>query len=218
MGLDESIASIVTRLDDWARFPKYQLERRLDIFLTPFLAEFVCAKLGGTSARLVAPEFPILAALDPDRRQRRTKGAEPAALTVNVDYLLHVEHPEGDRWIFLELKTDGGSFDLDQLRLYRIARDRGLAKLADDLDRVQGRSKQGDKYGHLKGKLGKGKILEEPIQIAYLSPEPKKGFPSERTSPETLPTVFWRLRDFRSSWKPTAHGELWDKLQLLLDR
>lgn len=70
------MASIIARLVDWSRFPKYQLERRIDIFLTPFLDSFISGELR-SPAVLVAPEFPLLSDL-------RDRGAAAANVKIDV--------------------------------------------------------------------------------------------------------------------------------------
>ncbi len=222
MSLEQSITEIVDRLVDWSHFPKYALERRLDIFLTPFLEEFVMGafkKAGSTrvNAKLVAPEFPLLARIDLARRKPKRESKEPSALTVNVDYLLYVIVDGEPRWLFLELKTDRSSFKKEQLRLYGVARERTMPRLLTDLDAVKGRTAQADKYLHLQATLAAGFNLSARIQLAYLSPEPREGFPTERTSKDALPTIFWSFDDFRA-YQPAQHAELWKALQPLLKR
>jgi hypothetical protein len=167
MSLDDSISSIMSRLAQWSRFPKYQLERRIDIFLTPFLESFVSAQLT-RPARLVAPEFPILSELA--KHGAKADRATLSCSTVNVDYLLHVPGPEAE-WLFLELKTDCSSFRQDQADRYAIARDRGMGQLLGDLRRVLEKTEATEKYQALHDALPAIASEGEPIHIAYLAPE-----------------------------------------------
>lgn len=230
MAIDAVFAELVTRLTEWADFPKYQLERRVDIFLTLFIEEFVGKELGG-SAEFVAPEFPLLSRIDPKRPVRYRTSGEPAADTVNVDYLLYLRKPGGDRWVLFELKTDAGSFDHDQLRLYRLARDLPMEAHLGNLDGVETQSEQDAKYRFLKAQIpaheNRGpRDMKAPMQIAYLSPKPRGGFPGEPPRPEPqdgaprltrLETQFWTFDDFRRR-RPDTHGVVWDHLQPLLDK
>jgi hypothetical protein len=168
MSLDYSIASIMTRLTDWSGFPKYQLERRVDIFLTPFLERFVSDQLK-RPAVLVAPEFPLLSDL-------REKGAragrqELSGRTVNADYLFHLPG-DAPRWLFLELKTDAGSFEPEQADLYAIAKQRGMRELIEDLalvlERTEKRHKR--KYEKLRSAVPSLGGADEPVLVAYLAP------------------------------------------------
>lgn len=43
MPLDASVTESLSRIEEWRGFPKYALERRLDIFLTPYLTSYVGA-------------------------------------------------------------------------------------------------------------------------------------------------------------------------------
>jgi hypothetical protein len=227
MSMDTTVDEILQRLTDWACFPKYQLERRLDIFLTPFIEQFVGQHLEPGvefQAELVAPEFPLLARLDPKRKQPNRRSRKPSALTVNADYLLYARPKSGGpaRWVFLELKTDPRSFKTSQLRLYEIARDRKMVQLVKDLEEVGSASDQEDKYHHLRKKLakddaGRARSFSAPIQIAYLAPPPARGFPGGPTPPGALPTCFWDFRAFETL-QPTSHERLWRRLRPLLAR
>jgi hypothetical protein len=210
MSLDYSIATIMGRLANWSGFPKYQLERRIDIFITPFLERYFSRKLGG-DALLVAPEFPL-----PRRLAEEVPvGKEDAdALTVNVDYLLHVARAAGapSAWVFLELKTDAGSFKPRQDRAYRRARDEvGMVSLRAELTDVRDASKKHHaKYDRLIRHLERLGFDDDRIEVAYLAPEPSGGFP-DRESEENF-TRYFSLADFAA--QPTGrvvheHRELW---------
>ncbi len=176
MSLEHSISAIMNRLSDWSRFPKYQLERRIDIFLTPFLEAFVGAQLGG-KATILAPEFPLLASLRPAKKsdllgQPPPPEEKPKALTVNVDYLLRFERAaQQPAWVFLELKTDSRSFDPDQAALYLVARERGMSLLLEDIQFVRSRpSAPKAKYATLQASLPAPDQAAPPILVAYLGP------------------------------------------------
>ncbi len=102
MSQQSSLEVLFARLREWSRFPKYSLERRIDIFLTPFLAPFLSARMEAP-VTLVAPEFPIK--------------LESSNQSVNVDYLLRRDG-RAPAWIFLELKTDARSLRDEQLAHY----------------------------------------------------------------------------------------------------
>ena len=208
------MSMVVSKLIEWKQFPKYALERRLDILLTPFIGAFVVSKLGG-KAQIIAPEFPLLARLDPERRQRKSK--EPSRLTVNVDYLLYLDDGTTPSWMFLELKTEGSSFKPAQLRHYRRAQALGMAMLLDDLVEVGTHSKHTAKYERLNNTVRDSGALSAPIRLAFLSPPPRKGFPDGGDNPRYPKTEYWTFADFKRL-EPTEHRELWSELQPLLDR
>ena len=173
MSLDESIDSLLQRLHRWSAFPKYSLERRFDLFLTPFLEPFFSWKFG-KPARLVAPEFPLLNSLGTEGATV-DENAVPAR-TVNVDYLLRLGEglsTQEREWLFVELKTDSNSFDEDQARLYAAARRREMHRLIADLARIKSKAKPSyrPKYETLLAALPPSDDREPPIRVAYLAPE-----------------------------------------------
>lgn len=226
MSLEHSIASIMQRLADWSGFPKYQLERRVDIFLTPFLEAFVGAQLGGT-AKLVAPEFPLLASLRPPRQTALPvplpiTEEKRKALTVNVDYLLRLDRAaQGPAWVFLELKTDARSFDEDQAALYVVARERGMSLLLEDVQFVGSRpSAPKAKYATLKASLPTPDQAAAPILVAYLGPSSLAGRATAwRDEAGRSIDRFLNLSAFASmpeAHVDPAHRELWQFVAKLL--
>ena len=127
------------------------------------------------------PRVPILSRLDPARRQRQTR--EPSQLTVNVDYLLLLTKGSEHRWVFLELKTDPGSFDSAQLRLYRIAQRLGMKKLLADLAPLTKRSKSPHKYEHLLRKMDRVGHLEAPVPDCLPLPGAQGRLPGQGRQP-----------------------------------
>ncbi len=190
MPQQSSLEVLFARLRDWSRFPKYSLERRVDIFLTPFLAPFLSARMEAP-VTLVAPEFPIK--------------LESSNQSVNVDYLLRRDG-RSPAWLFLELKTDARSLRDEQLAHYLRAKGNRMTRVLADLDPIRKATLavHRPKYDELRKAVdASGPPLEE-IEIVYLSPET----PS--------PDVIWfSLQDF-ASWEPPEHRELWRELAGLL--
>lgn len=212
MTLDYSIASIMNRLAAWSGFPKYQLERRVDIFLTPFLESFVTAKLG-RPAVLVAPEFPILADLrdNPNRPRQQLSGR-----TVNVDYLFHLPG-EMPGWSFLELKTDARSFDAGQALLYAIAKNRGMRELLEDLKHVRELTERchRPKYEVLVSAMASlAGSLDGPIRVAYLAPSALSRAVQESGVDHFFSLESFTDRDFAGI--PSEHAALWPYVRDLL--
>lgn len=218
MSLDYSIAQLVNRLADWSKFPKYSLERRIDIFLTPFIEGFIGNRLNG-QARLIAPEFPLPADLRIAPLQ--LDETAPSARTVNVDYLLHIARGGlgVSAWVFLELKTDASSFDREQLALYECAARRTMPVLIRDIEQVQRATaeRHREKYAKLRAAVAAVDRIEDPIEIAYLSPEPRDGFP--RSNPGKPPINCFTLGEFaeqRVEEIPPEHRDLWPYVRDLL--
>jgi hypothetical protein len=136
--------------------PKYQFERRIDIFLNVFLAEIISTLLGG-EMEIVAPEFPLKRAGD--------------NLSRNADYLLFDDAPDAKRWILFELKTDSGSIGAEQLRRYRSAMERGMPALVGDLLVIRNASKGRNrkKYDELHERITQYEP-DYPLELVYLAP------------------------------------------------
>jgi len=101
-------------LDDFKLLPTYQLERRIDAFMFPYLTAAVASKLNITKEDLVFvyPEFPLRRSkeIEEDNNDRVDKLSEYA------DYLLW--HPK-DKIIYLvEFKTDINSIKPTQFQSY----------------------------------------------------------------------------------------------------
>lgn len=218
MSLEYSIASLMSRLADWSGFPKYQLERRVDIFLTPFLESFLSWALKG-HAQLVVPEFPIPSVL----RQRELRLGEepPNALTANADFLFHLTREGAPQsvWLFLELKTDPLSFKDDQLLLYRRACGRTMATLIADIERVEGATttRHEQKYAKVLGAVRSVARPGDPVELAYLTPTStgRAESPADSERPDHFLTLgqFATLPD---ALVPKEHRELWPHVRDLL--
>ncbi len=91
-------------LSDNKKFPAYQAERRIDIFINFFLVEILENYYQGSKVSYVAPEFPL----------KKDKGNQ----STNVDYLCVKEENEKKKILFVELKTDVDSFDAKQCGIY----------------------------------------------------------------------------------------------------
>jgi hypothetical protein len=142
------------------RLPKYQFERRVDIFVNVFLPDVLTALFGGTY-QLVVPEFP----LKKDDNHQCT----------NVDYLLfHTTRDGHERWVFLELKTAAGSIGEEQLAIYRRSVDRGMPALMRDLPLIRERTKARAEYDELALRLS-ALPHDRPIEIIYLAPVAMNG-------------------------------------------
>jgi hypothetical protein len=197
MSLADSLVDLVSRLDEWRQYPKYALERRLDIFLTPFLAPYLSQRMEAP-VELVAPEFPLKR---PDNAQ-----------STNVDYLLHRRGERDPRWVFLELKTDEHSLSPEQLAIYLEASRRRFSEVVDEVERgIAPRSKHRAKYERLLERVRAGGVerLGDGIEIAYLSPK-------RPTSDLAAPVRWFPFKDF-ATWKPTTHVELWEHLRPVIE-
>ncbi len=191
MPQQSSLEVLFARLREWSRFRKYSLERRIDIFLTPFLAPFLSARMEAP-VTLVAPEFPIK--------------LESSNQSVNVDDLLRREG-RSPAWLFLELKTDARSLRDEQLAHYLRARANGMARVLADLDPIRKATLpvHRPKYDELRKAVDESGPAMDQIEIVYLSPE----------SPAAEGVVWFSLKDF-ASWDAPDHRDLWSEVAGLL--
>jgi hypothetical protein len=225
MSLHDSMEVIRDNLKTWSAFPKYALERRLDIFLTPFLTSYVADRNSGR-VTMVTAEFPILASHGPKRRKSRAASDKPPPkwLTVNADYLFHVVTPGRTFWLLVELKTDASSFEVEQLALYQAARALGMPSLLADLRGVEGASTRKEKYTDLRKHIAKGRSEEADLEIAYLAPaaireEDESFYVAEAPREDGEGTRLLTLEDFRAwgdKWCPKPHQDLWHFVRSLL--
>jgi hypothetical protein len=233
--LQRSLDLLVDRLCEFSRFPKYSLERRVDLFLAPFLEPFIRTQLD-PDARLVAPEFPVLRDLAEKGPYADARGARLTRRTVNVDYLFHLPGTVWARpeWLFVELKTDARSFDDDQADLYAIARLRGMKQLRADLEFIHEKTGHRAKYDVLRDTMPPvGE--DERLRIAYLAPARLRDrawghhFPTTDAQEEVCRTGtpartldrFFALEDLRelpAERVDPRFAPLWPTVRTLLDR
>jgi hypothetical protein len=157
---------IFERLSDWKRLPNYQLERRLDIFISMYVKELLEEKLWPLS-EVIIPEFPI---------SRKTLG-ETIGInqTVKVDYVLFPKDFKNPI-IFLELKTDNGSVRDGQINYLVKSKAAGIETILNDWIEVYNKSASKRKYKYLFEKLdesGLTKTIWEEGKRANQNPKPK---------------------------------------------
>jgi len=117
----DHMAAVFDRMDAWRHLPKYQLERRSDIFFSLYLPEVLEAKLGFPIHPQVVPEFPVhKATIYSDHR-----GDD----CCNIDYL--ALSADGSQPLYVELKTDQASRRVQQDDYLLRAQQVGLPALLD---------------------------------------------------------------------------------------
>jgi hypothetical protein len=223
MNIERSVAEIGQRLGEWGRFPKYALERRVDIFLTPFLEEFFSrSPEPAQTIKLVAPEFPILSRIRElaavTGRTRQELLTSMHARTINVDYLLYRAGPP-PAWVFVELKTEDRSFSGEQFRRYRAAQEVGMDELVGHIElRLLGRpgSDFHEKYQLLLSTIRSVKAAPRArIEIVYLAPKcPKEIDPAATYSRNPKEPRFHSLDAYLSG--RTSHPDLQALVKRLL--
>jgi hypothetical protein len=100
------INNITNLLINNKKFPSYQAERRIDIFLNVFIEGILGAYYPDSKITFIAPEFPL----------RKKDNYQ----STHVDYLCLKQTDDGIKQIlFVELKIDSHSFRKEQLDIYK---------------------------------------------------------------------------------------------------
>lgn len=106
-GLVASVDYLISCLIANKAYPKYQFERASEVFLAPFIQEWLSDQLGA-QLELVAMEFPLK--------------KELGNASTNADYLFYSSCP---RWVLVEVKTEAGKIRPEQVEAYeRVLSDR----------------------------------------------------------------------------------------------
>jgi len=151
----EAVEKIFVNLTRWRNLPKYQLERRADIFFSLYLKDILEAKLSEDGnpvelSELVIPEFPI------------QQGNQHH--TANVDYVMFSK--DLATVYLIEFKTDMGSLRPDQFAYLNAAKEKivdkatGFKEILNELWSVFAATDDKQKYFHLFKLLEKYKLLE----------------------------------------------------------
>ncbi len=149
------IAEIFAKMDNWRNLPKYQLERRADIFFAVYLKAALEAKYNIKIKEEIIPEFPIhKATIDPNNQTHQS---------VNVDFLAFSE--DNKIAFLIELKTDLGSRRKSQDDYLIAAANIGLTKLIQGLIEIFPATKIKRKYFHLFKILEDAGIIELPSHL-----------------------------------------------------
>lgn len=169
MDSHEAIGKIFNNLTMWRNLPKYQLERRADIFFSLYLKEILEAKFSSDGIHVelspvIIPEFPI-----------RQGGQHH---TANVDYVMFSKDLK--TVYLIEFKTDMNSFRSEQYEYLISAKkniqDQGFKKILYELWSVFLATDDKQKYFHLFKQLNDLELLELPFGLKeFVFPKVKRG-------------------------------------------
>ena len=224
MNHEEAIEMMLKNLDDWRNLPKYQMERRVDLFFGLVIRQIVAGHLGYDLERihpLVIPEFPF----------RYNENGTDTNHTVNFDYVLF----SGDltTMYIVELKTDPDSYRDEQEKYLIEAAKAGFTEIIDGIDKVMdatATNKRG-KYNYLRGLLAREGLVSEEgplaalkqptIELLYLGPLPRKRDTAERLKGKFIElrvaadiltntggVVECRFAEFLREWENAPAGSL----------
>jgi len=145
-------------LDEWRHLPAYQLERRVDIFFGLLLPEILEAEYGLPRNHMeVIPEFPLHKGLVINA----SGGDSDDHQSVNVDFAVFHQGPDGNRIFLVELKTDNASIKKKQLEYMEKAKAKGADKLLKGVIRCACNSNSPRKYAHLIRRLDQLGCIDE---------------------------------------------------------
>lgn len=164
------ISDLQERILQYASTPKLQVERVIGPILTIFIEDLINELLNPTGeadrrVRLVGPEWPL----------KKTENDQ----STNVDWLML--QPGTHTVVLVELKTDAGSRNSEQLDRYRAIQTRvrvdSAGFLFSDVRTIRDASSEGWKYDFV---LEKAKDLEKEVaqcsetKIVYIVPDSLK--------------------------------------------
>ena len=139
---------VLRQLDEWRHLPAYQLERRVDIFFGMFLSKVIERTLD-IHVDEVIPEFPL------HKGRFKISEAREDHQSVNVDFVAVGHQGKKKRVLLIELKTDIGSLNPDQLANMEKARRANSKDLFQGVILAARNSESKHKYAHLIWRLVK---------------------------------------------------------------
>ena len=140
-----ALEKVFSNLDQWRNLPKYQLERRADIFFSLYIRDILQSHFKSKIDDTIIPEFPLNDSIESKR-------------TVNVDYVLFDSN--GKTVYFVELKTDPASRRDEQDKYLERASKKGIKTILTELVGVFAATKAKQKYFHLFSLLHRLKLIE----------------------------------------------------------
>jgi len=170
MDSHQALCSIFNKLTLWRNLPKYQLERRVDIFFSLYLQDILEARLKPiTLLADMIPEFPIKKTPSrqvddehqPDVNTTSQNKEDDNHLTVNIDYVMFSNDLK--TVYLIEFKTDMGSNRREQFEYLKLAKSRiekhGVSRILEELVTV---------FRNTVGKGSKGKYLHLFLMLSKL--------------------------------------------------
>ena len=132
--MEDKIEKIFKLLKKWNKYPKYQLERRLDIFFTIYLPEILKEKGIYFELKDIFPEFPL-------KKENNQ--------STNADYAIFENKDDEANLYLVELKTEMNSISLKQTDYYKKAQEKNLIDILGEIIEIKKHSKQWRKYEKL---------------------------------------------------------------------
>ncbi|MDE2860161.1 MAG: hypothetical protein OYI31_00505 [Chloroflexota bacterium] len=161
---EKTISDVFKLLDDWRHLPKYQLERRADIYFALFLPVVLKGRFNLNAEPAIIPEFPLRkATLGIDSKGEESK---------NADFFAY---SEGDEKVLLvELKTDMKSRRDNQDDYLKTAKTKSLKELIEGVVCISKATTDYGKYAHLLHRLSLLRLVSGCDQVGKLASCEKK--------------------------------------------
>ena len=120
--LEDRTEEIFKLLKKWYKYPKYQLERRIDIFFTLYLPEIL--KKEGINVELddIFPEFPL-------KKENNQ--------STNADYAVFENKENEVKLYLIELKTEMNSISDSQIKYYKNVQGKKLTEVLEKIIQIQ---------------------------------------------------------------------------------
>ena len=197
------LEKVFQNLTKWRAQPGYQLERRVDALLSPYLERFLEAQSGkGARVELITAELPVPKAILPGKALRKNGKEERG--NVLADFLLFRHEPD-PAWILLELKTDMGSRTDEEDESYRALVGKTMPVLLAVLRKAKKGSPFEADYRRLAWAVRSHLHPKAPVEVHFLQPtRGPKDFGATHTIGEFIQS------------KVGQGDELWDHLVKLL--
>ena len=120
--MEDKIEDIFKLLTKWYRYPKYQLERRLDIFFSIYLTEILKAKDIYIELDDIFPEYPL-------KKENNQ--------STNADYAIFENKESEIKLYLIELKTDMNSIFEPQIEYYKEFKKKKLNEVLEKVIQIQ---------------------------------------------------------------------------------
>jgi hypothetical protein len=167
----DKIEEIFDKMDYWRNLPKYELERRSDLFFALYLKDVIAAKFKPIKEQVI-PEFPIhKATIKPFFDGALSCDGEESC---NVDFVAFAQ--DNSECYFVELKTDNASERDKQDKYLAAAKKAKLKLLIQNLtNKIFLATKEKRKYFQLFKLLEDAGIVNLPtnLQTKLFSPHPQ---------------------------------------------
>lgn len=193
------LVELFKKLQENSQYPKYQMERRIDIFFNFFLPDIIKQEFGEEfEPDFIIPELPI-----------KSSNSNRSA---NLDYFVVCK--KMNTAFLVELKTYDYSYNPAQFKRYGKMQKDGMTKIKQDVDQIVKSTKSIflPSYKLLQDKLSS---INNDIQleIVYLIPEYAKKSLEKLSQKEGINVRFITIESLRDLVIVGPHAEEWDILR-----